>query len=211
MIKGVIFDFGKVICRFSNQIFIDKLATNCHYDSSELNKMIYEESDIKQQYETGMISSDAFYRHVIEITGAKISKEDFIRIYTNKFTPIAETIDLIKALKSRYKLGLLSNTSEWDFLYIIKSVEVFDLFDGVTVSYQLNAFKPDAKLYLDIVAKLGLPPEECVYIDDIKEFAEAAEDVGIHGIHYDGHEGLVQGLERLGIDVELKPSGNYNG
>ena len=211
MIKGIIFDFGNVICTFSNWTFLERLASYCRYDANELNGMIYEESDIKERYEKGLITSDEFFAHIIDLTGATIGKDDFIRIYTDIFSPIPETIDLIKALRPRYKLGLLSNTSEWDFLYGIKPVEVFEMFDGVTVSYQLKAFKPDAKLYLDIVRKLDLSTEECVYIDDIKEYAHAAEELGLSGIHYIGHEELIRGLGRIGVDVNPDKSGNYNG
>ena len=59
--------------------------------------------------------------------------------------------------------------------------------------------KPDKKIYLDALGKLNAIPEECVYIDDIKEYSDAACELGIKGIHYRSHEDLVDSLRRMNV------------
>ncbi|HCV44237.1 MAG TPA: hypothetical protein DGH68_12185 [Bacteroidetes bacterium] len=195
MIKAVIFDFGNVICRFDNKIIFEKVSVHTGKSVSELETIVYGAPDLILGYERGTISSDEFYGGLKTMFGLQMSKAEFIRVYTDKFTPIAETFDLIRKLKGRYKLGLLSNTSEWDFEYGIRTVAVFPLFDSITVSFQVHALKPDKNIYLDALTKLDVHPHECVYIDDIEGFAEAARELGIHAVHYRSPEQLEESLK----------------
>ena len=199
--QAIIFDFGNVIATFSDTYFTDGLARHCEKSSEQLYQIIYENNDLKTDYEMGSITSDEFFHRIIELTGALIEKDEFIRIYTSIFTPVPETISLIHKLKQNYKLGLLSNTSEWDFEFGIKAIQVFPLFDAVTASFKLKKFKPDKELYLDNADKLSVSPQECIYIDDIKEYADAASNLGMTGIHYTGPDELLSRLRDLGIRV----------
>lgn len=200
MIKAIIFDYGNVISALDNNLFLTEIAEHSEKTMSELHELIYVKSGLPTQFETGLITSNEFFARIKELCELSISKTDFIRAFTGIFTPIQETLDLIKRLKPDYMLGLLSNTNEWDFNYEIEKIKVFDLFDTVTVSYKIKAMKPDRKIYLDALNKLGLKPEECIYIDDIKEYSDAASTIGIRGIHYTDHESLLTSLTDLGIN-----------
>ena len=94
--------------------------------------------------------------------------------FNGMFSPIEPTLALIRRLKGRYRLGLLSNTNEWHFRGHIATVPVFPLFDTVTLSYEVREMKPGERIYRDALGKLGLPPESCVFIDDIEENVAAA-------------------------------------
>jgi putative hydrolase of the HAD superfamily len=123
----------------------------------------------------------------------------FRRAFTQIFTPNENTFDLIRTLKPSYKIGLLSNVSEWDFEYGIKPISVFDLFDAMSLSFEVGALKPDEEIYYDMLKKLDLAPEACVYIDDLLEFVQAAERIGLYGIHYTDHRRLISSLKKAGI------------
>lgn len=201
MIKAIIFDYGNVISALDNNLFLREIAGHSEKTMSELHELIYVQSGLPTQYETGIITSNEFFTRIKDFCELSISRTDFISAFTGIFTPIQETLDLIKRLKPDYRLGLLSNTNEWDFKYEIEKIKVFDLFDTVTVSYRVKAMKPDRKIYLDTLKKLGLKPEECIYIDDIKEYSDAASTIGIRGIHYTDHESLITSLTGLGCII----------
>ena len=198
MIKAIIFDFGNVICTVGNNIFLEKISKFTDKTISELKELIYL-SDLPEKYEMGLLSSDEFFNEIVKKCNLSISKSEFIKAYTDIFTPIQTTFNLIRKLKTKYKVALLSNTSEWDFEYGIKPIEVFNLFDAVSLSFKVKAMKPKNKIFLDSLSKLNLKPEECVYIDDIEEYVEAANQMGIHGIHYISYEKLINSLKRLNI------------
>lgn len=198
-IKAIIFDFGNVICKLDNGLFLQGISNYTEKSTAELNSLIYVQSDLPRQYETGLIGSHYFFESIVALCKLSITKEEFIKAYTNIFTPIPTTFELIKQLKPLYKLALLSNTSEWDFLYGIKTCGIFDRFDVVTLSYQVTAMKPHRKIFLDALAKLKLKPQECLYIDDIEEYVTASCHIGIHGVLYLSHERLVADLKRMGV------------
>ena len=203
MIRAVIFDFGNVICRFDNGIILKRLSDHTGRSVEELQEIVHRSLDVIRSYEKGLISPGQFFKHIASVCGIRMSEDEFIRAYTDKFTPIPETLELIRRLKGKYKLGLLSNTSEWDFEHGIKTTEVFPLFDAVTVSFQVHALKPAREIYADAMAKLGVQPDECQYIDDIEQYAEAARRLGMTGIQYRSHADLVASLNRyLGVEVK---------
>lgn len=201
MIRAIIFDFGNVIYKFDNSLFLDQISDYSDKSVSELNEIFYQNLELAKQYETGCITSDQFFTKAVELGRLHISKSDFIRAFTNIFTPVQETFDLIRRLKSRYKIGLLSNTNEWDFEYAIKKCEIYECFNAVSLSFMVREMKPGKKIYLDVLNKLNLPAEECIYIDDIKDYAEAAAQLGIVGIHYTSHEQLVDSLKQLHVSL----------
>lgn len=201
MISVIIFDFGNLIYKFDNNIFLKKINKFTNKTVFELNELIYVSSDLTRKYETGLITSDNFFNEIVKLCNLSISKKEFIKAYTNIFSPVHTTIELIKKLKKQYKIALISNTSEWDFFNIIRPCEIYNLFDAVSLSFKLKAMKPEKKIFLDILNKLNYDPKKCVYIDDIVKYVNVAKRIGMHGIHYTTYRDLIISLNRLGISV----------
>ena len=205
VIKAIIFDFGNVICKFDNNIFLKRFTEHSDKSFNQIKDLIYgSENSLERQYESGIISSDEFYEIVKKRGNLNMTKEEFIKAYTDIFTPIETTFDLIKKLKKHYKIGLLSNTSKWDFEYGIKPTGVYKLFDSVTLSFKVKHMKPAKEIYLDALRKLNCSSDECVYIDDIKKYSDAASEIGIYGINYISYDNLVSKLKPLLETVSLE-------
>jgi glucose-1-phosphatase len=198
-IRAIIFDFGMVICTFDLSLFLHSLSTTTGKSVATLRDVLTPLRPLAVQYETGLLTTEEFFRKAVQETGLRVSQDTFGRAYNGIFTPIPSTLGLIRRLKPHYKLGLLSNTSEWHFEYGIKPVEIFPLFDTVTLSYEVKAMKPDERIYRDALSKLGEDASKCVYIDDIEENALAAGSLGMHAIHYRGPQHLLKALEEIGV------------
>jgi len=198
LIRGVIFDFGNVVCSFDVEKFLAKLHGWSGLDVETLRDRIYG-SLLHSRYERGEISSEEFHREVVRRIGVDVPVEELAEGFCDIFTPLESTHGLIRTLKGKYRLGLLSNTNEWHFLRQIRKVPVFPLFDAVTLSFEVGALKPEPEIYLDALRKLSLPPEACVFIDDIGKYADGAAVLGIRGIRYTGHAELLRELSGLGV------------
>jgi HAD superfamily hydrolase (TIGR01509 family) len=59
--------------------------------------------------------------------------------------------------------------------------------------------KPDPAIFKDMLAKLDLPADACIYTDDIPEFVEAARALGFHAVQFTTPEALEMELSRMGI------------
>lgn len=199
-IRSIIFDFGNVIYRFDNQRILASLSPLCGRSVEELATLLGR-STLPLDYEAGQVDSAEFLEGVSRLCGFSFEEESFFRAFTEIFTPIEGTLELIRRLAPNYRLGLISNTNPWHFEHAIRTCEVFPLFHAVTLSHEMKALKPDPRLFEDSLAKLGLPAEACVFIDDRPEFAEAATRFGMHGITYTGGPTLSHDLEVLGVKV----------
>ncbi|MBN1390981.1 MAG: HAD family phosphatase [Candidatus Thermoplasmatota archaeon] len=198
VIKGVIFDFGNVLCSFDNVLFTRRLAERSPVSEDEIHRKIYEESELTAEYETGKLTSIDFYHKVKELCDLDMGIDEFRDAFTDIFTPIPGNIELIRKLKCKVRLGLLSNTNEWDRQYALEKLDVYPLFDAVTFSNEVGAKKPDERIYLDCLGKLGLQAQECLYIDDIEEYVKKAMKMGFIGFCYEGGRELGDFLRRQG-------------
>jgi putative hydrolase of the HAD superfamily len=202
-IQAVIFDFGRVICDFDLGKFVGRATRASTLSADGVKGTMAESMRMADRYETGLMTSREFYLNVCRIASLTMSEQEFVSAWTDIFTPKQATFELVKRLKGRYRLGLLSNTNEWHYQFGIKPVGIFPLFDAVTLSFEVRAMKPDRRIYDDMLAKLALPAGTCVYIDDIAENVAAAGALGMHGIHYTTHEKLIEDLAKAGVEVLL--------
>ena len=199
-LRGVFFDFGNVICAFDNRRILRALAPLCGRSPEALERLIYS-SALPTAYESGALSSHAFLAGISSLCGCAFPEEVFVPAFTDIFTPIESTFALIRRLKPRYKLGLISNTNPWHAEHGIRTTDVFSLFEAVTFSHEVGALKPDPRIFEHALAQLGLPPEACAFIDDVPAFAQAATALGMHGITYTGPEALREDLRALGVEA----------
>lgn len=201
MIKAIIFDIGRVILTFDNEIFLNRAVKYSGISIDEMRDFIFCENGPEIRYETGMLTSDEYFDLLVKMCKLSVSKEQFIQDFVDQYTLIDSTMEIIKKLKGNYKLGLLSNTNELQHLYGWSKLGFHTLFDTMTLSYQVKAFKPDPKIYEDALKKLDCNPDEVIYIDDIEEYTAEASKLGLNVVWYTGKKSLVFGLKRFGVEL----------
>jgi HAD superfamily hydrolase (TIGR01509 family) len=57
--------------------------------------------------------------------------------------------------------------------------------------------KPDPRCYALACERLGVRPEETVFVDDYAPNIEAAREVGLHALLYTDHATVIGEIERL--------------
>jgi epoxide hydrolase-like predicted phosphatase len=58
------------------------------------------------------------------------------------------------------------------------------MFDETVFSAEVGMAKPDARIYQLILNRLGVEPQEAVFVDDFIENVEGARHLGLHAIHF---------------------------
>jgi len=198
-IRGIIFDFRNVIAILDNNLIMDRLATVCSLTPEELGGQFQQEASLFSDFECGAVSPEQFLEEVSRLCGRPLSEQEVLPIFTDIFTPIPSTQELIRKLKPRYRMGLIVNTNPWQFTQGIQTLEVFPLFEAVAMSFEVKSLKPDPRIFQDCLDKLDLVAEECVFITDTPAFAQAANASLLHGIAYRGHQELVRDLKKFNI------------
>ncbi|MFD4612369.1 HAD-IA family hydrolase [Streptomyces sp. NPDC058440] len=103
------------------------------------------------------------------------------------------------------KVGILSNSvglEPWD---LYAGYELEKLYDVVVISEHHMMRKPDAQLFETTLKLMGLPAEECVFVDDTEAYVQAAEQLGLAGVHNQDPKQTVAALSEL-FDVDLAAS-----
>lgn len=71
------------------------------------------------------------------------------------------------------------------------------------ISGEVGVHKPQPEIFRLGAERIGLPPEDCVFVDDLRENCEGAEAVGMAAILHRGADRTLPELERL-LGIELR-------
>ena len=104
-------------------------------------------------------------------------------------------------LRSSYKTAVLSNTSEATLRKLFSGDTVERYFDELVLSYEEGIAKPNPEIFLMTAKRLGVRPEECVFIDDSEDNILAAKSIGMKVILYRGEEDFRRKLSRFGVSI----------
>ncbi|TET53461.1 MAG: hypothetical protein E3J64_03520, partial [Anaerolineales bacterium] len=75
------------------------------------------------------------------------------------------------------------------------------LFDAAVVSGCEAMLKPDPASYRLVLERLGLRPEQALFIDDLRSNVKAAGDLGLHAVRFEGTLPLRWAMSGLGLPV----------
>jgi HAD superfamily hydrolase (TIGR01509 family) len=78
-----------------------------------------------------------------------------------------------------------------------------ELFDGVVISAEVGMHKPQPEIFALGAERAGVAPEECVFVDDLRENCEGAEAVGMIAVLHRGADSTLPRLEEL-LGVRLR-------
>jgi putative hydrolase of the HAD superfamily len=109
-------------------------------------------------------------------------------------------LDLIRRVRAAgVPVGVLSNswgTGEYD---PYRGYDLEANFDAVVVSDQVGLRKPDPQIYIRTAAGIGVPPDECVFVDDTAANLPGAVELGMAVVHFTSTpEGIAQIEQMLG-------------
>lgn len=185
MIKAVVFDCFGVLVRDGWLPFCEK-----HFGSDVSLREQARENN--RRVNTGLATYNEYISENARLAGIS---EDQAREEIESNPPNDELFRMIRdQLKSQYKIGLLSNAGE-NWLDELFGKEYAALFDEVALSYEMGATKPEPVTYETIATRLGVLPEECIFVDDQERFCVGAEAVGMQAIYYQDNEQLIVELK----------------
>jgi epoxide hydrolase-like predicted phosphatase len=104
-------------------------------------------------------------------------------------------IDTVRAARrAGLRTGLVSNS--WGVTRYDRA-QLSELFDGVVISGEIGLRKPDPRIYALGAEAVGLPPEECVYVDDLPGNLKPARALGMTTVHHRDAASTIAELERI--------------
>ncbi len=112
-------------------------------------------------------------------------------------TANGELIEWFGALRPRYRTGIVSNSFVGARERERERYGFEDLTDVLVYSHEVGVAKPDPAIYRMICDRLGVAPEEVVFVDDREEAAEGARAVGMAAVVFRDNTQAIAEVEAL--------------
>ena len=197
-IRLILCDFGGVICTFDYRIFCARLAERIHRSADEVFGAAFGDR-LQTDFESGKLSGRDYHRTVMVRLDADVPYEEFYPMYGDIFAEVPATCDLLRRLRRRFPLYLLSNTNAIHFDYMKKTAPVLSVFDEFILSHEVGVLKPDPRIYEEALRRSGLPAGACLFVDDRRVNVEGAIRVGIRALRFESPGKFAAELSRLGV------------
>lgn len=207
MVAGVLIDWGGVLTTslsdaIAKWIEADRIDGDHYRDV--MRQMIdhaYRGGDGESTVhalERGELDGRAFERELaarlLTLDGVPPVAEGLLDRMFASFERVESMYDMLRDVREHgVKTCLVSNSwantyprDDWD-----------GLFDAVVISGEVGMRKPEPRIFRHALDRVGLPGEECAFIDDIEANIVAARALGMVGIHHRDANTTITELESL--------------
>ena len=194
--NGLLLDWGGVL---TTNVF-DSFRDFCVAEglAPDAVKRLFREEprarELVRALETESVSEDEFG----ERFGELLELDDRTRLIERMFGGVHADERMLAAVRraraAGLRTGLISNSmgaGSYD-----RSLFP-ELFDGVVISGEVGMHKPQPEIFRLGAERAGVAPEQCVFVDDLRENCEGAEAVGMTAVLHRGAETTLPELERL--------------
>jgi FMN phosphatase YigB (HAD superfamily) len=200
-LKTLIFDLGGVVLSEDDSVL---------FQSDFLNTFNINASTVAEgwragwnDFKIGKITENMFWdillktagAHPIDITKAK-------NLWRNHAYENDHMFSLLKNLQKYYTLGVLSNIGKEHFDYKWKHFNLDRYFTFFVASGYEAIAKPDLAIYELLLKKIGIPSQECLFIDNLERNLLPAKQLGMKTILFQTQNKLETQLRSMGIRYE---------
>ena len=199
--RGVIFDFGGVLWDMRWDVARDLDRTHGLPRSSVFETLYRNET--WGAIERGRGDRQAWLEaahHALEARAGRVLPplHEEWRLSQRAIEP---NLQLVRDLHGSHKLGILSNADVSLRGRLEGEIGIHALFDDIVCSAEVGMAKPEPGIYTLAAERLGLPPGQCVFVDDLDTNVEAARGVGMQAVLFrvDKGDDLRAQLAALGI------------
>jgi len=191
-IKAMIFDVGGVLAIDAPRYFLSELSVKEEVGIEDLVEIW------KQQFPKlvrGQMTENEFWLAFIKELNLEIPEEEQLERYKNMIRLFVlldkDFLAYLRELKAEIsrerpketiKFAILSNNvKEWA-AELEQQGDLHGVFDEVMYSFEEKIVKPDPALYSKLLKKLGVEPDETIFIDNKAKNVQSARSLGMYGL-----------------------------
>ncbi len=199
-ISGVVFDFGGVMTTSTMPERVRACVAELGISWKILETGF---AKYRRLMDGGFLSIAQMYKLIWADAGITLSDEMQARILKEDFASFLDgyrnlkTLAWMKELKGAgYKIGILTNMSQ-EMAPSFKKVfaDFIAVADAMVISGEERMFKPQRCIYELLSKRIGLPPEELCFIDDVESNCDGARQCGWKAIQFETNEQVVRDFQ----------------
>ncbi len=195
--RAILWDLGGVILRTEDwepRHCLDRMLDLPH---GKIYELVFE-SEISRKATVGEATNDDIWMRVGE--QLTLSRDELTLVRDEFWSGDRIDKDLIRFIRARTngtKMGLLSNGWSSTRRFLEERWHIAEIFDDIIISAEVGLAKPDRRIYQLALDRLGVEAEQTIFIDDFIENLEGARELGIHGIHFQDPQTVMEELQDL--------------
>ncbi len=180
MIKCVFFDLGNVLVKVDKGAAIRQFTALTGLSADKLTTP--EIGQVEIEFEKGRLTTEAYLRRIRQVLEIQkpLAAERLLSIWQAAFELQADVWRLAQNIRRTVPIWLLSNTNALHIRAIRAKYAILEQLDGLVLSYEVQALKPEPRIYLAALKQAAVAPEETIFIDDLPENVAGAAALGIH-------------------------------
>ena len=189
-VRNIIFDFGGVVCN------IDISRTKAAFAFLGLRKFddaysFTEKETFLGNFELGLITPEQFHATMKSHFERPVTDAEIDHAWNALLLDIPpDRITLLKSLRTKYRLFLLSNTNPIHYKKYLTDLQTVhgcrdfsDLFEKIYLSYQIRLRKPFRETFEFVLGDASLTGDETLFIDDSLPHVLGARKAGLLAYH----------------------------
>ena len=208
--RGLVVDFGGVLTTHLGEhfrAFWEKEGVDFERVRETLREAYGEANpdSLVARFEMGLIAVDDFEREFADVLSRDLERpvpaEGLVHRMLVDLRLDGTMVDAVRAARRQgVHTALLSNS--WGVDYYPHEL-LAELFEQIVISGQVGLRKPDPEIFEFAARRIGIPPEECVFVDDLPRNIEAGEAAGFRCVLHENAHRTIPELERL-LGVPLR-------
>ena len=197
-IRAIILDFGGVLLHPGDPAVHEQLARELGISVDTLRREIFV-GPLSLAAQRGEISPQELWATLAQQWGLPPEKGEWLaQRFWEGIRIDTDLADWLRQRKRRYRTGLLSNA--WsDLRDLLHRLGIADAFDAMVISAEEHLMKPDPAIYRLMLERLGVEPDEAVFVDDRLENVHAAHALGMRTVQFRHRDQAMAELRNLGV------------
>ncbi|HTP23441.1 MAG TPA: HAD family phosphatase [Solirubrobacteraceae bacterium] len=193
--RGLLVDWGGVL---TTDVFAS-FGAFCELEGLErdaTNRVFRDDAECRELIlglETGAVAQEEFEPRVASLLGVPAPG-----LIDRLFAGALPDEDMVEAVRRAraggVRTGLVSNS--WGTRRYPRDL-LAEVFDTVVISGEVGLRKPAREIYVLGAERIGLAPDDCVFVDDLRVNLAPAESLGMATVHHRTADDTIAQLERL--------------
>ena len=195
-IRSVIVDFGDVLFRTEDPGGRRRWEKHLELPSGDLARLVFE-SEVGGQSMVGRAREADVWQHVADTFS--LDDETLGQIMLDFWSGDqldTELVGFVRGLRPRCRTAILSDA--WPGVRDVFT-QVFGLdavVDEIIISAEEGIAKPDPRIFHIAAERLGVRPQEAVFVDDRPENVQGARALGMRGIQFETREQAIADVRK---------------
>jgi HAD superfamily hydrolase (TIGR01509 family) len=199
-VEWVLFDLGGVLVDVDQSRIFAGLAEKTGLGEAMLRNRLLQHVPLQTDFIVKEYLPSQLAIQVNLALGAALTEDEvIIAINAELGRTIDSTASLLPQLRSRVKIGCLSNTNSIHWDQLLRAYGFMELFDRRFASQIVGHAKPGREIYNAVSDLLGVAPHDILFFDDKAENVETARRLGWNAREYRDCSGLLADLSEFGL------------